>query len=100
MEITRIQRAIRKEYYFTHHAVEKMLERGIDQNQIVEAIENGEIIEEYSEDKYGPTCLILGFTKTEKPLHVLVSYSEPLWVITAYEPEEREWGDFKARRTK
>jgi Domain of unknown function (DUF4258) len=32
--------------------------------EIREAIEIGEIIEDYPEDKYAPSCLILGFTKS------------------------------------
>ncbi|MBI1770298.1 MAG: DUF4258 domain-containing protein [Bacteroidetes bacterium] len=100
MDIKKVQKALRKKFYFTHHAVEKMIERKIDDAEIQEAIENGEIIEEYPKDKYGPTCLIYGLTKVRRPLHVLISYSEPLWIITAYEPKESEWINYTTRREK
>ena len=32
-----------------------------------------EVIEDYPEDKYGPSCLILGFTVYGRPLHVQCS---------------------------
>ena len=38
--------------------------------------ENAQIIENYPEDKYTPSCLILGFTKLNRPLHLQVSYAE------------------------
>ena len=30
-----------------------------------------EVIEDYPDDKYGPSCLLLGFTSTGRPLHFL-----------------------------
>jgi len=60
----------------------------------------GEIIEDYPEDKYGPSCLILGLTKTGRPLHIQCSYpSRPLIkVITLYEPDPDLWVDFRVRK--
>lgn len=43
---------------FTNHAVRRMLERAISDTEIQEAIVNGEVIEDYPADKYGPSCLI------------------------------------------
>lgn len=98
MEIKVIKEAIKDEIYFREHAIEKMVERNIDEEDVIQSIKNGEIIEEYPEDKYGPTCLIFGQTQKGRPLHVLVSYTRPIWVITTYEPEESKWIDFKIRR--
>ena len=98
MDIGRIHQAIQKEVYFREHAIQKLVERNIAEKEVVEAIESGEIIEEYPVDKYGPTCLIFGLTESRRPLHVLVSYSVPIWVVTAYEPDERQWLDHKIRR--
>lgn len=88
------------EYRFTVHALERRIERAIDKTEIEEAILNGEIIEDYPEDKYGPSCLILGFTKEDRPLHVQCSL-EPVWIITCYDPSKKplEWDEyFKERR--
>jgi hypothetical protein len=67
--------------------------------EIREAIAGGEIIEDYPDDKYGPSCLILGFTISARPLHVQIGYS-PQWVkvITVYEPNPAEWLDFRTRK--
>jgi hypothetical protein len=37
--------------------------------EILQALDSGEIIEEYPEDKPYPSCLILGRTVTGRPLH-------------------------------
>ena len=100
MDIKKVHRFLNKRLYFTHHAIEKMLERKIDEEEIIEVILNGEIIEEYPKDKYGPSCLIFGLTKRHRRLHVLISYSELPWVITTYEPKLSEWTDYKKRRIK
>jgi len=35
-----------------------MLKRNISDLEVVEAILNGEVIEDYPLDKYGPSCLV------------------------------------------
>ena len=62
--------------------------------------ENAQIIENYPEDKYTPSCLILGFTKLNRPLHLQVSYAEAdrVRIITLYEPDPQEWIEFSKRR--
>jgi len=93
-------RIVSGDYRFTIHALERQIERSIAREEIEEVILNGEIIENYPEDKYGPSCLILGLTKKKRPIHVQCSL-DPLWIITCYSPADRplEWsGDFKKRR--
>lgn len=87
-------------YWFTIHALERRIERNISRIEIEDAILNGKIIEEYPQDKYLPSCLILGYTKEKRPLHIQIS-CDPAWVITCYDPSEKpgEWSsDFKHRR--
>jgi hypothetical protein len=48
--------------------------RRIRVQEIREAIANGQIIEDYPDDKYGPSCLILGFTTAQRPIHIQCSY--------------------------
>ncbi|MBI4713458.1 MAG: DUF4258 domain-containing protein [Planctomycetes bacterium] len=90
-----------KRYEFSIHAVDQSILRKITWQQMHEAIETGEIIEDYPEDKYGPSCLILGWTKSGKALHIQCSYpSRPkIKIITLYEPNPTEWIEFKIRRT-
>ena len=65
-----------------------------------EAMAIGEVIEDYPADKYGPSCLVFGFTLARRPLHIQCSDpSRPLVkLITLYEPDPRRWVDFKVRR--
>lgn len=77
-----------------------MILRRINVGEIRDAIARGQIIEDYPDDKYGPTCLILGFATADKPLHIQCSYpSRPLIkIITVYEPDPAHWIDFAQRR--
>ena len=74
--------------------------REISDSEIVQIVLAGEIIEDYPNDKYGPSCLILGYTVTGHPLHVQITYPtrEPLKVITTYQPDSRIWIDSRIRR--
>ncbi len=90
------------EFEFSKHAVDQSILRRISVQELREAIASGEIIEDYPEDKYGPSCLVLGFTQAGRPLHIHCSYpSRPLVkIITLYEPDPDKWVDFKVRRTR
>ncbi|WP_161598599.1 DUF4258 domain-containing protein [Desulfonatronospira thiodismutans] len=80
-----IQQIVEKDQHrFTLHALERMIERKIQPAAIKETILNGEIIEFYPEDKYGPSCLIMGSSGLDT-FHVLCSLN-PVWIITAYNP--------------
>jgi len=96
-----IQKRVREgDYRFTIHAFERCVERSISPKQIKSAILNGEIVENYPDDKYGPSCLIYGITWEGKILHVQCS-TEPVWIVTAYDPtlHPEEWDkEYKRRR--
>jgi Domain of unknown function (DUF4258) len=81
--------------------VDQSILRRITIQELREAFEASEIIEDYPNDKYGPSCLIFGLTAESRPLHVQSSYpSRPmLKIITLYEPIEDLWIDFKVRKT-
>jgi len=89
------------QFEFTQHAVDQSILRRILVQEFREAVANAEIIEDYPNDKYGPSCLILGFTQAGRPLHIQCSYpSRPLIkVITLYEPDPKSWVDLRVRRT-
>lgn len=90
----------RSQFEFSEHAVNQSILRHISVQEVREAIANGEIIEDYPDDKYGPSCLILGLTSVDRPLHIQCSYpSRPLVkIITLYEPDPDLWIDFRTRR--
>lgn len=88
------------EYEYSIHALDQSIQRRISTAEVEEAIECGAIIENYPSDKYGPSCLIFGLTSEGRPLHVQCTAPErPLIkVITLYEPDPREWIDWRKRR--
>jgi len=99
MDISLIQDKIRKgQYYWRQHAIERSIERQVAEEEVAEVILSGEIIEEYSDDKYGPSCLIFGQTRTGRPIHVQCSLPPSEWIITLYEPNLDEWINFRKRK--
>lgn len=99
--IEQIRAKIRaRQFELSKHAVDQSILRRVSVQELREAIANGEIIEDYPDDKYVPSCLILGFTRAGRPLHVQCSYSSRplLKIITLYEPDPTRWIDFRVRR--
>ena len=91
---------VQKHYLLTAHASQRAAARGILSDEIEAAIANGAVIEDYPNDKYGPSCLILGSTKVGRFLHVQVCYPPSVKVITVYEPSLQEWeSDLKTRKS-
>jgi hypothetical protein len=91
-----------RQYEFSKHAVDQTIIRGITVAELEQAIlARSEVIEDYPEDKHGPSCLILGFTADGRPLHVQCSYpSRPLVkIVTVYEPDPSLWLDLRIRKT-
>ena len=89
------------QFEFNQQAVDQSILRHISVQELREAIDTPEIIEDYPDDKYGPSCLILGFTSKNRPIHLQCSYpSRPLIkIVTVYEPDPQLWIDLKVRRT-
>lgn len=94
------QKITQGKFEFSRHAVDQSLIRHISVKELREVITTGEIIEDYPDDKYGPSCLIFGFTLTDRPVHVQCSYpSRPLIkIVTLYEPDPERWIDFRVRK--
>lgn len=82
------ERAIR----VTDHAREEMEEESITLAEVLEAIANGQILENYPDHKRGSCCLLYGLTTWKRPLHVVCTTSLPrLVIITAYVPVPPKW---------
>ncbi len=93
----------KKEYIFKDHAVLRMLERGIEKSEVKEAVELGEIIEEYPDDKPFPSCLMFRIIN-QRPLHVVVANNHrqaQMIIVTVYIPDSANFeSDFKTRKTR
>ena len=88
-----------RDYQFTFHAGERMIERHISVAEVEQALLNGEpeVIEDYPEDIRGPSCLILGLAASGRPLHIQCTYPSDVAVVTTYEPDQDEWANLRIR---
>jgi Domain of unknown function (DUF4258) len=88
------------EFEFSRHALKRIVERNIGELDIRQAGQQATMIEDYPDDKYSPSCLLLGFTHTGRPLHIQVSLAEAerVTIITLYEPDPRSWINYSQRR--
>ena len=103
MEITDLQKLCENgSIRWTGHILKRLMQRGIFQASVVQAIRSGEIIEQYPNDYPYPSCLLLGTTEAGEALHIVCGIGEGEgWLITAYHPDPDEWeSDLKTRRAK
>lgn len=86
---------------FRVHAIQRMFQRGIDEENVRHVLATGETIEEYPDDTPYPSRLVLGWYGS-RPLHVAVADNpdaQETVVITVYEPDPGQWEpDFKRRK--
>lgn len=88
------------QFEFSRHAFRRVVERNISEQEVREAGSNAEIIENYPDDKYGPSGLFLGFTPAGRVLHFQVSFAELdlTKIVTIYEPDPNEWINYRVRK--
>ena len=87
-------------WWLSDHAIKKCDQRGIDIEELVISIVQGELLEDYPEDQRGHSCLILSYIK-DRPVHSVCGLHENGTVfITAYCPEPPKWIDERTRREK
>ena len=86
----------------TANAQERAGKRRIRAKTLVEALSNGEILEDYPNDPRGPSVLILGHAPDKHPLHAVCAFDPngTLLVITVYEPTLPKWVDPQTRSLK
>lgn len=99
--INEIIEKVRKGLYeYSQHAVDQSVVRMISTKEVREAIEYGKIIEDYPDDKYGPSCLVYGKTAYGRPIHIHCSHPSRtlIKIITVYEPDAALWINFEIRR--
>ncbi len=85
-------------FLISNHARNRMFQRNISTENIIEVIINGQMIEDYPEDEPCPSALFFGYTEG-RPCHVVVAECEDhLRIITVYIPENDKWIDHVLRR--
>ena len=76
----------------TQHAQVEMDAEDITLDNVLAAIANGQILENYAEHKRGPCCLLYGRTHQGRALHVVCTTAQLLLIIiTVYEPLPPKW---------
>ena len=85
------------------HVFQRMLERDIKREDVKMTIIEGEVIEDYVEDKPYPSVLFFKIINN-RPLHAVVAFDEErnkAYIITAYEPNlEIFESDYRTRKKK
>jgi hypothetical protein len=85
----------------TDHADEEAQADKLSYNEIFFSVFQGEIIEDYPNDKPYPSCLIYGDTFIGEPIHSVWAYNEDnQWavLITVYRPDPNRWIEWRERR--
>ena len=86
---------------FRVHAIQRMYQRRISEEDVRHLLETGEVIREYPEDQPYPSRLMLGWLGSQ-PVHLVVADNRDngvTVVITVYEPDPYLWEPgFQRRR--
>jgi len=102
MEIDNIIDAVRhNRIKITDHADEEAENDQLTFDEVYFSVLNGEVIEDYPDDKPYPSCLIYGRTFSGDPIHSVWAFNEQSkWavLITVYRPDPSQWIDWRKRR--
>jgi hypothetical protein len=78
---------------WTYHVSMRLRDRYIPRGWILESADKIEVVEIYSDDRYLPSCLLLG-KHLESVFHFVVAMDFPddfVTIITAYRPDPSKW---------
>ena len=104
MEIDFIKQCVKENRIrWSYHINMRLKERFIARETILNSVDRFEIIEEYQNDKYLPSCLVYSEDGDVKfHIHIALDYKTMAIVfVTAYIPSPEEWlKDLKTRRQK
>lgn len=98
MDIALIRRKVRQQQYdLSLHAHQERQEEQITIEEIETALLTGDIIETYSNDLRGESCLVAGMVGT-KPLHAVCGMRDTrLLIVTVYRPQLPVWKNYRIR---
>ena len=99
MEIIR-NAVLQGKWFMSHHARVRAGQRRIGDPDVIVALLQGQILEDYPEDSRGHSCLVLGYTPDKRAIHIVCAQDPggSLVIITVYEPEPPAWVDEKTRK--
>ncbi|MHB1669646.1 DUF4258 domain-containing protein [Thiomonas sp.] len=85
---------------FSRHAPQRMFERAISENDVLDVLKKGETIEEYANDIPYPSRLLLS-RNAGRPLRVVAAHDPDSGfciVIMVYIPDPAQWDEAFTRR--
>lgn len=90
-------------FYSAHARREMRVEEfgPIADQEVYEAVWNGEIIETYPDDTPYPSILLFGRTNAHRPLHTVCAYNQgdnQIVVVTVYQPDPDRWEEYRRRK--
>jgi hypothetical protein len=61
----------------TQHARQEMIKEDILLDEVVKAVDGGQILENYPKHQRGACCLINGLTQDSRTLHIVCTTAQP-----------------------
>lgn len=102
MDIEDIADAIRdSRIRVTDHADREAEEDSLSYADIFASVFQGEVIEDYPDDRPYPSCLVYGNSSEHEPIHSVWAYNSETRravLITVYRPDPDLWIGWRARR--
>lgn len=90
--------------HVSEHAYDEAMEDDLPVVDVIDRTPNGEVIEDYPDDRRGSSCLVLLNVGDEEPVHAVWAFddgSRRAILITVYRPDPARWsGDLRHRRPK
>lgn len=81
-----LERVKKEEYYFSRHGDQERQRENLTIAE-EEALLSGRILEQYEDTGRGQSCLVVGFTSSGKPVHIVCGErGMQLVIITVYMP--------------
>ena len=90
-----------KRIRITEHADEEAQNDELSFEEVFTSVLEGEIIEQYPDEKPYPSCLIYGKNLKNEPIHSVWAYNtetKASVLITVYRPDPSRWKNWKIRR--
>lgn len=77
-----------EKYYFSRHGDAERQNDNLLISEVEEAVINGIVLEKYEDTGRGESCLVAGFTKQGKPLHIVCGKrGKQMVIVTVYIPK-------------
>jgi hypothetical protein len=89
MDMNWIKKCVKdSDYYFTRHGDRERMNDDLTISDIEESLICGRILEDYPDDLRGNSCLVVGFSYTGIPIHIICGErNDKLVIITVYIPK-------------